>query len=529
MTRAARQLEALLLGIDVGSTNVKAAVFDRTGSQIALGSAPMMTHVPRPGRAHYLPEEIWQQVVRAVRVALEDLSSKQRAAIAGVSVASIGESGVPLDKHGEPVHDVIAWFDTRTRPQVDWLTRQFGRDALFAITGLSLQPIWSLCKLLWLKEEAPDAWRQTVRWLHVADYIAYRLCGVPATDYSLASRTCALDIGSRVWHDGILRDCDVNPGVLAPLVESGTRLDTVTLEAAQATGLPMSAVVCAGGHDHVVGALGAGVTAPGQLLNSLGTAEAMFLPLESPIPDPQMGVDGYAQGCHVVPDTYYVFASQYTSGASVTWFTDVFADDIPVDSLIEEASAIPPGSYGVSFLPHLRLANPPYDDPRSRGAFVGLHTDTGRGALFRAVLEGMALESRQSLQGLDRYGGVTMPKHAIAIGGGSRNHLLMQIKASSLGLPFVISDISEATALGAAMLGGIGAGVYRDAADAVSTVAVTGHRIDPQPEEARTYDRLFAGVFRQLYPAIRGLSHAIDDFLTDSAEAESLIADRDAE
>src|SRR5215216_6393889 len=121
VTGPARQQEALLLGIDVGSTNVKAAVFDRAGRQVALGSAPMMTHVPRPGRAHYLPEEIWQQVVRAVRTALEDLSPAQRAAIVGVSVASIGESGVPLDDHGEPVHEVIAWFDTRTRPQVDWL------------------------------------------------------------------------------------------------------------------------------------------------------------------------------------------------------------------------------------------------------------------------------------------------------------------------------------------------------------------------------------------------------------------------
>jgi xylulokinase len=411
---------------------------------------------------------------------------------------------------------VIAWFDARTRPQSEWLADRFGRDHLFAITGLSLQPIWSLCKLLWLKDEAPDAWRRTVRWLHVADYVAYRLCGVPATDCSLASRTSAFDITARCWREDILRDCDVDPGILAPLVESGTRLDTVTFEASRATGLPTSAVVCAGGHDHVVGALGSGIGAPGQLLNSLGTAEAMFLPLRTPISDPKMGVDGYTQGCHVVPGMYYVFASQYTSGASITWFQEVVGDNLPIDVLIEEATAIPPGSYGVAFLPHLRLANPPYDDPRSRGAFVGLHTDTGRGALFRAVLEGLALESRQALQGLERYGGVTMPSRAIAIGGSSRIRLLMQIKASSLGLPYDVAEIPEATALGAAMLGGIGAGVYRDTADVVASVAIAGHRVEPDPQEAQLYDRLYAGVFRRLYPAIRGLSHAIDDFLSDT-------------
>lgn len=519
MTKSADPLEPLLLGIDVGSTNVKAAVFDRSGRQIGLGSAPMLTHVPRPGRAYYLPEEIWSQVVRAVRSALEQLSPGQRSAIAGVSVASIGESGVPLDRHGEPVHEVIAWFDTRTTPQVDWLDRTFGRDRLFATTGLSLQPIWSLCKLLWLKEEAPDAWHRTARWLHVADYVAYRLCGVPATDYSLASRTSALDITSRVWHEEILRECEVDPSVLAPLVDSGTRLDTVTREASEETGLPTSAVVCAGGHDHVVGALGAGVTAPGQLLNSLGTAEAMFVPLEAPISDPRMGTDGYAQGCHVVPGAYYVFASLYTSGASITWFGEVFGDHLPIDALIAEAEGVPPGSHGVSFLPHLRLASPPHDDARSRGAFVGLHTDTKRDALFRAVLEGLALEARQSLQGLERYGVMT-PEHAIAIGGGSRNHLLMQIKSSSLGLPYIVADIVEATALGAAMLGGIGAGVYRDTTDAVASVDVTGHRVEPRSAEAQIYNRLYTGVFRRLYPTLSDLSHAVDAFLADNPEGE---------
>jgi len=506
----------LLLGIDVGSTNVKAAVFDLSGAAVALASTPMMTHVPRPGRAFYRPEEIWRQVVRAVKAALDQTPASGRHAIKGVSVASVGEAGVPLDAHSEPVHDVIAWFDTRSQPQAEWLARTIGRDELFAISGLSLQPIWSLCKILWLKDEAPEAWSRTVLWLNVADYVAYRLCGVPTTDFSLASRTHAFDLGGRAWHEGLLREIGISPSIFAPAVASGARLDTVTLEAARATGLPTSAVVCAGGHDHVVGALGAGVVAPGQMLNSLGTAEAIFLPLDRAIRDPRLGAEGYTQGCHVVPSRYYAFAGQYTTGASIAWANEVLGGDVPLETLLEEADAVPPGSHGVAFLPHLRLANPPVDDPRSRGAFVGLHTDTKRGALLRAVLEGLALESRQSLQGLVAHDGVPRPREAVAIGGVTRNALLMRIRASALNLPYVVADAPEATALGAAMLGGIGSGVYRDADDALSHVAVPVHRVEPVPSDAALYHRLYDGVYRQLYPSVRDISHAIGRYLADS-------------
>jgi xylulokinase len=252
------------------------------------------------------------------------------------------------------------------------------------------------------------------------------------------------------------------------------------------------------------------------MLNSLGTAEAIFLPLDRAIRDPRMGAEGYTQGCHVVPGRYYAFAGQYTTGASIAWANEVLGGDVPLETLLEEADAVPTGSHGVAFLPHLRLANPPVDDPRSRGAFVGLHTDTKRGALLRAVLEGLALESRQSLQGLVAHDGVPRPREAVAIGGVTRNALLMRIRASALNLPYVVADAPEATALGAAMLGGIGSGVYRDADDALSHVAVPVHRVEPVPSDAALYDRLYDGVYRHLYSSVRDISHAIGRYLEDS-------------
>jgi len=499
----------MLVGIDVGTTNIKAVVYEASGRTVARASTRTPTHYPRPGWAYYEPEEIWQQTARTLREALAQV--KQPGQIAGVAVTSMGEAGVPLDAHGAPTYHAIAWFDRRSQPQADWLAQIVGKDTLFAISGLSLQPIFGLCKLLWLRENAPAAFARTVRWLNMADYIAFRLSGAQATDYSLASRTLALDLRRRIWDTDLLRRVGIPPTLLAPLVNSGTALGRVTTEAAEATGLPAGVTVAAGGHDHVCGAFATGVIAPGTVLNSLGTAEALFLPLDQPIMNPQMGAQGYTQGAHVVPDRYYVFGGQYTSGASVEWIRGILGEETAdYAAVIAEADAAPPGSLGVMFLPHLRLGNPPFDDPRSRGAFLGLTTDVTRGTLFRAVLEGLAYESRMSLEPLLAYTGA-QPRDITAIGGGTRNPLLLRIKATVLDRPFSVAAIEEATTLGAALLGGIGAGVYADAGTALDALRYTRATVEPVAAHVAFYDRAFREVYQQLYQTLRPLSHALAD------------------
>ena len=199
------------------------------------------------------------------------------------------------------------------------------------------------------------------------------------------------------------------------------------------------------------------------MLNSLGTAEALFLPIAQPLADPKAGRQGYTQGAHVVGGGYYAFGGQYTSGASIEWLRDLLgASDDPVayEELIAGAERVPAGSLGVLFLPHLRLANPPYDDPRSRGALIGLTMDAGRDVITRAIFEGLALESRNTLEPLLAYPEVTAPQSVVAIGGGTRNPLLMRVKASVTNRIHHVVEAEEATALGAALLGGLGAGVY---------------------------------------------------------------------
>jgi xylulokinase len=306
--------------------------------------------------------------------------------------------------------------------------------------------------------------------------------------------------------------------MMASPVPSGTRIGRVTANAAAATGLPEGAAVAAGGQDHVSGALAAGVVRRGQMLDSIGTAEAVFLSLDEPLSDPALGHQGYTQGAHVAAGRYYVYGGLYTSGASIEWLRHVIEHDVDHAGLLRDAGATPVGSLGVTFLPHLRLGNAPHADPRARAAFVGITSDVDRGAMARAVLEGVAYEARNSLEPLLAFAGLDRAPEIVVIGGGSKNELLLEIKASVFGAPLNVPDLDEATALGAAMLAGIAGGVYRDVDDALAQVTASRVTVDPDPAATEFYDRYFREVFRGLYMALRPLNHAIHELVIGEAE-----------
>jgi xylulokinase len=494
----------LLVGIDLGTTNIKAIVFDPTGAIVAGASVPTPTVYPRPTWAHHDPGEFWAKAAEAIRQAVTKVEEPQR--IVSVAVTSTGETGFPLDAHGAATYESIAWFDGRTKAEAQWLDEQIGADRIFSITGLSLQPIFSLCKILWLRKHAPDAFARTALWLNAADFIAFRLCGAPATDHSLASRMLMLHLRELRWATELVEEAGIPSSLLAPLQPSGTPLQKITPEAAALTGLPPSTLVSVGGHDHVCGALAVGVTERGNMLNSMGTAEAVFLPLLEPMTDPQTGRQGYTQGAHTAGG-FYVFGGSYTSGACLDWFRSAFAAQTDHATLTAEAEQVPAGSLGVSFCPFLRLANPPYNDPKARGAFLGLSTDAQRGTLFRAVLEGIALDTRNGLEPLLSHTGVGKLQNIYAIGGGTRNPLLMQIKASVLNQPIHVMSIDESTALGAAVLGGIGAGVYTGVADAIATLRLSETIVEPVPADVALYEEAFQNIYKRIYPALQEINH----------------------
>lgn len=493
-----------LIGIDVGSQSVRALLADTNGATRALAHRPTPTRHLGPDRAEYDLAALWRAVLEVVG------EVGRGRTVAGLAVASVGEACVLLDRAGEPLADAITWFDRRTEEVARRLACDVGAGRLFAITGQPPDPTFSLCKLLWHRADDPATFSRCVRVLNIADWIAWKLSGEAATDLSLASRTACLDIHARSWSDALLAQAGIDPALLPPIRPSGTRLGAVRTQILAETGMRGSPVVGVGGHDHVVGGYAAGAARIGCLLDSMGTAEAIFLTVTRPPLTPESSRAGFVQGAVGLPGSShaYVGGGINSSGGAVEWSRGLCAGAAR-DALLAEAEAMPPGSGGACFLPHLSYGPPPHADTASRGAFVGLTTATGRGALFRSVMEGLSLEARQMVQALTALPGVAPVEEIRVIGGSTQNALFLRIKAAAYGRPIRVVDELEATGLGAALLGGIAAGIWPDLPAALANTTRRERVIHPDPDWVARYGDLYDRVYTSLYPALRPINHRL--------------------
>jgi xylulokinase len=429
----------------------------------------------------------------------------------------MGESCVLSDSEERPVANAITWFDRRTEGVAAGLEATLGPDRAFRITGMPIDPTMTLPKLLWHRQADPNSFRRARRALNLADWIAFKLSGEAATDPSLASRTLCLDMATRDWSAEILDLVAIDRALLPPIRPSGTRLGPVRASVLAQTGLPGRPVVGVGGHDHVVGGFAAGAGRPGVLLDSMGTAEALFQTVARPVLTEANRHLGFWQGVVGLHRQFaYLGAGINSSGGTVEWIRGLLGGtehpEPARDALIAEAASLPPGARGTAFLPHLAYGTPPHGDLASRGAFLGLTAGTSRGALFRAVLEGLALEARLSVDAMAEQPGAGRPDEIRVIGGNTRNPLFMRIKAAAFGRPLTIIDEAEATGVGAALLGGLAAGVWPDMDAALAAIVQPRHIVEPDATWVAHYDELFRAVHRRLYPTVAPLSHALSAF-----------------
>jgi xylulokinase len=492
----------LLLGIDVGTTNCKALIFNTDGVQCAAASAPTPVHCPRPGWAEYDPDALWQTVAAVVRQALGQV---QPARVRGVAVASMAEAGLLLDAAGHPVTPLIAWYDSRSDLQYRRWREQFGDEHFLPITGNRPNPIFGVFKLQWLRENQPEQYTAAARWLHVADYIAFQLCGVQATDYSLATRTMLFDLPNLRWSDALIEAAGLRADLLPVAVPAGTCLGGVTPEAAAATSLPVGIAVGCGGHDHICGAFAAGAYKEGAGLDSMGTAEPAFLPLDV-LRLEAAGSVRCSFSAHVARGKYCAMKGIRSSGAAIDWgarLLDLGSIGAPTYDRMQSAAAqAPPGSRGVFFLPRLAAID--------RGAFIGLTAAAGPAEMARAIYEGLAYEWRAYLEQIEQATG----SHAntiTLIGGAAQTALWVQIKADVLGRPLRVLDLKESTALGAALLAGRAAGIFRDDAEALAGLRHTAREIAPDSRHAALYNRCYREVYRQIAPALAEAQRAIGE------------------
>jgi xylulokinase len=499
----------LLCGIDAGTSQIRAILFTTEGRVVAQAAEPTPTVVLAPGRAELDAEVLWRTTLSLLRSVTAQVPDPK--AIRGVAVASIGEAGVLLGDAGQPLAPILAWYDTRTKAELDGLLGSVGFEQLHRVTGLCPDPTFSLLKLMWLKRNAPEAFAAARQWLNVGDYLAWRLCGERATDLSLASRTLLLDLERRVWAAPLLEATGIPVALLPPILPSGTGLGRLRPEVAAASGLPPDCFVGVGMHDHVCGVVAAGGDRPGVLIDSIGSAEALSLVREAPLADAALGWDGFNQGAFKVDQPlYYIFGGLPTAAAAVEWFRGLHAG-LDHATLIAEAEAARCGGDGVLFLPHLRLGSPPFPDPIGRGAFVGLSDGTSRGELFRALLEGLALDCGNILKVMLRHLGMEAPERILAIGGSTRNHLLMRLKATVYGRPLAVLDLPDATCLGAALLGGIAAGVFGGLEEARAGIDVPIRLVSPETNWDEGERRERQAVYAAAYAALRPLHARLID------------------
>ena len=499
-----------LIGVDVGSTNAKAGAFTPEGKLIAVAGAELVVERPRPGWAVYDPEKLWESVAAAIREVVTRLEGAYHPL--AVAVSSMAETAIALDRKGVAVYPAIAWFDLRTVEQADWLKREVGSEYVFARTGLPIQPIFGLNKLLWLKQNEPALFGRIACWLNVADYINFRLCGVQATELSLASRVMALDLKQGRWSDDLLSRLGISTSILGELVPGAQPLGSVAAESAAITGLLPETKVVSGGHDHPCAAVGAGVFDPGVVLDSLGTSESLVIILDKPILNPSAAAFGFAVGYHVLPGRFQSIGGLATSGAAIDWFRNAFFGALSrgqayaeMEHLAEKAAA---GSGGVFFLPYLRVGSPPNNETNTRGAFIGLSADTTQNDLCRSLYEGLAYSVVDCLNAL-RASFQTDVKQIRVVGGPTRNRLWMRIKASMTSEPLRVVEVEEAACRGAAVLAGLGAGCYSSIEDARQTIAFDEIAIIPDPQWQKAYDWGYRSVYSRIQGSLRVLHQEI--------------------
>jgi xylulokinase len=471
-----------LIGLDVGTSSLKGLAIDEHGVQLAQAQRDYPLSTPRPGWSEQDPE-LWWQAAQSVLAELD-----------GEHADAIGLSGqmhglVALGDDDRPLRPAILWNDGRAQRECELIEQRVGLARLLELSGNRALAGFTAPKLLWMAEHEPDLYGRIRRVLLPKDYVRLRLCGEHATDVSDASGTLLFDVAARAWSSELTQALAIERDWLVPALESPA------LSGRTAAGVP----VAAGAGDQAAGALGVGVIdqqGPASIV--LGTSGVVFAARERYATTTDGSLHAF---CHCVPDVWHVMGVMLSAAGSLGWLHGVLGADSDYDDLLAQAGGWEPGAEGLLFAPYLAGERTPYADPDARGAFTGLSLRHDRGALVRAVLEGVAFGLRDCLDLVDAAGGA--PALARVSGGGSRGELWLEILAAVLECPLQRTLQDAGAAYGAALLGGIAAGVFADAHEAVAQCVRATTTIEPDPQLAARY--ALRPAFQALYPALKAL------------------------
>lgn len=497
-------MQPLLLGIDIGTTGAKAALFGLDGRLQAVGSAEYPLHHIRPGWVEQQPEDWWQATCTAIRQALAQ--TKQGAeGIAGLCVSAQAPTLIALDADGQPLRPALIWMDRRAEAEVAELEGLLGAEAIYRITGNRPDAFYVASKLRWFMKHEPHLLARTQTFLQITGYINYRLTGLMSLDTSHAALLQLRDYATGAWSPDLMTACGVEARHFPPARPAHEILGGVSPSAAQASGLRVDTPVMIGTVDGAAAALEAGVAGAGVAAEMTGTSTVMIMPNDKGVTEP-----AFIAMPHALPGINLLLGAMVSSGGSLRWFRDQFAESEretaarshtdAFDLLTEQAAQAPAGSDGLIFLPYMMGERSPLWNTNARGVLFGLSLATPKAAVIRAILEGTAYALRHNVEVAQRAG--VMINEVRSVGGGTRSALWNQIKADVLGVPVLLPEASVGAPFGDALVAGLGVGLYTNVLETVREVVKIKTRYEPDSIHHARYSEQYR-LFRSIYEHLR--------------------------
>ncbi|MHA1819335.1 MAG: xylulokinase [Promethearchaeota archaeon] len=488
--------------LDLGTTGTRTIIFDENGKNVASHYEEWQSIYPSPVMVEQKADNWWSALKKTIKMAISKAGIDPKD-IKSVAVTNQRETIVPVDKEGNTLHNAIVWQDRRTDKECAFIKEKIGEDTIYKTTGLTIDPYFSSSKILWIKNNKPEIYNKTYKFLLVHDYIVHKLTGKWVTDYSNASRTMLFNIKTMKWADNIASELELDLDKMPEAMPSGKIVGNVIDDDC---GFDKGTVVVSGGGDQQCAALGVGVVKTGRTKCTTGTGSFILNYLEEPKFDEKRRV---LCSCHAVPGAWVQEASIFTSGSALRWVRDeVCTSEVltakeknmdPYQVLDQRAEGAPVGANGLIFIPHMVGAGAPYWNPDARGILFGLALGHTRADVIRAVMEGVAFEVRKNIEVFESLGNKI--NELRVTGGGSRSPIWNQIMADVLNIQCGRGELEESTAVGAAILASYGVGDYKSLINAAENLSHVNKIWTPIPEHVKIYDKLYS-VNKELYDVI---------------------------
>lgn len=507
-----------LLGLDVGITGCKAVAFSPEGDMLAQAYREYPLYQPQPGWMELDPAEVWKAVTDVIRQVTQATTGDPSTGsghrpVRALSISTHGESVVPLDAQGRPLYRFITAIDTRASEQARWWGERLGKERIFHITGMPLHPMYTVNKLMWLRQHEPAVFAAARRFLCMPDFLFQQLGLPPTMDYSLATRTMAFDVNRLAWSEEILELAQLDVERMSRVLPSGSVIGEIPAAVTEELGLAPGAVGVTGGHDQPSGALGCGAVAEGIAMDSTGTVECVAVASPRLVLAAELMESNLPIAPHTAPNMYLVLGYSSTGGALLRWYRDNFAraerqeaertgQDV-YDLILQQAT---PGPSPVLILPHFVGSGTPWMDPDSKGAILGLRLSTSRGQVIKAILDSVSYEVKLSVDAMEAAG--ISVRELRAFGGGAKSPLWLQTKADIFGKPVRAVAVSEAPCLGVAILAGVAMGAFSSIEEGLAQMVRIGRTYEPDMALHERYMERFQ-LFAQVYPTLAGLNHEL--------------------